>query len=257
MATVSERSLNDLIDETDEWGGVEWWRLELRSFFEAPYVQRALVVLGPKEAMRAEYRRSSGASCLQALAYIFLLIAPLVGAVSMLVWIINSGDFDFPLAFAGTLTLISFLATGWSEIQRTRHPRAVSPSALRTTTFMHVVPGIVTALIALTAGREMLNGGAWGWIAVVLADVVVYAAIYVRGAKSTNGPQNSHDNVDQSIRELGEVAAVQIRVARDAAIDRLVKLGRIDAVAGDRARHAKLGHLGLTMAPEARSGYYR
>ena len=254
---MSERTLTALVDEVDEWGPIEWWRLELRSFARAATTQRALALLAPKEAVRAEYRRVTAGGCLQSLVYMFMLVAPLVGAAAMLRWMLGGSAFDFPLAFAGVLTLLSFLGTGWSEIQRRRHPRAVAQSALRTTTLLNIVPGTVSVLIALTAGRDLLGDGTWVWIAVIGLDVVIYVAILFRGGKVKGGPSNPHDNVDQSVREIEPAELRDIVADRDSAIELLVARGRIGADAGAEARAAAPGRLALTMAPEAGSNYFR
>ncbi len=254
---MTEKNLSSLLAETQKWGPLEWWRLELRSFAEEPRAQYALVMLAPKEAVSAEYRRVSPGSCLQSLAYMFLLVAPLVGAAAMFRWVVGRSTFDFPLAFAGILTLISLPVTGWSELQRRRFPRAVSRSAQRTTTLMHVVPGIVTVLIALTAGQELLDGGTWAWVAVIGLDVVIFIAMYLRGNTIEGGPQNPHDNVDQAVREIPADRLTAIVSERDAAIDHLVRERRISAAAGAQAQATRPGHLALTLAPEAGSAYYR
>lgn len=254
---MSERTLEALVDETDEWGPLQWWRLELRSFVEAPRAQHTLVVLAPKEAVRAEHPGVSAGSCLQSLAYMFLLIAPLVGAAAMLRWVVGGSAYDFPLAFAGILTLISLPITGWSQLQRRRFPRAVARSALISNTLMHVLPGLFTVTIALTAGRELLDGGAWVWVAVIVADVIIYAANFVRGNTIAGGPQNPIDNVDQSITEIPAEQLRQIMADRDGAIDLLLQRGRISAAEAAEARATAPGHLALTLAPEAGSGYYR
>jgi hypothetical protein len=254
---VSDRTLTSLVDETDEWGPLEWWRLELRSFARAPYAQHTLVMLAPKEAVRAEHPGISAGSCLQSLAYMFLLVAPLVGAAAMLRWVVGGSAFDFPLAFAGVLTLISFLATAWSQYQRFRRPRAVSQAGIRTTSLMHIVPGLFTALVAITAGRELLDGGTWVWLVVVLADVVAYAAILIRGATIKGGPQNPHDNVDQSMKEIPPSTLSEILTERDAAIDLLAARGKITPDVAAEARATAPGRLALTVAPEGGSAYYR
>ncbi|WP_347978300.1 hypothetical protein [Microbacterium sp. ProA8] len=254
---MSDRTLTSLVDETDEWGPLEWWRLELRSFARAPYAQHTLVMLAPKEAVRAEHPGISAGSCLQSLAYMFLLVAPLVGAAAMLRWVVGGSAFDFPLAFAGVLTLISFLATAWSQYQRFRRPRAVSQAGIRTTSLMHIVPGLFTALVAITAGRELLDGGTWVWLVVVLADVVAYAAILIRGATIKGGPQNPHDNVDQSMKEIPPSTLSEILAERDAAIDLLAARGKITPDVAAEARATAPGRLALTVAPEGGSAYYR
>ena len=254
---MTEKNLTSLLAETQEWGALEWWRLELRSFADEPRAQYTLVVLAPREAVRAEYRRVSPGSCLQSLAYMFLLVAPLIGAVAMFRWVIGGSAFDFPLAIAGTLTLISLPITGWSELQGRRFPRAVSRSSQRTNTLLHVVPGTVTAIIALTAGRELLDGGAWAWLAVIGLDVMIYVATYLRGNTPRNGPQNPHDNVDQAVREIPADRLTAIVSERDAAIDRLVRDRRISAASGAQAQATPPGHLALTLAPEVGSAFYR
>ena len=254
---MSDRTLTSLVDEADEWGPLEWWRLELRSFVRAPYAQHTLVMLAPKDAVRAEHPGISAGSCLQSLAYMFLLVAPLVGAAAMLRWVVGGSAFDFPLAFAGVLTLISFLATAWSQYQRFRRPRAVSQAGIRTTSLMHIVPGLFTALVAITAGRELLDGGTWVWLVVVLADVVAYAAILIRGATIKGGPQNPHDNVDQSMKEIPPSTLSEILTERDAAIDLLAARGKITPDVAAEARATAPGRLALTVAPEGGSAYYR
>ena len=44
-------------------------------------------------------------------------MVPLVGAAAMFRWVVGGSAFDFPLAFAGILTLISLPVTGWSELR--------------------------------------------------------------------------------------------------------------------------------------------
>jgi hypothetical protein len=254
---MTSRTLKALVDEAQEWGPLEWWRLELRSFVGAPRAQHTLVVLAPKEAVRGEHPGLSFGSVVQSLAYLFLLIAPLIGAAAMLRWLVAGSVYDFPLALAGILTLISLPITGWSELQRRRHPRAAAKSAVRSNSLMHVLPGLASVIIALTAGRDLLAGGAWAWIVVILADVVIYAAMFVRGNTIKDGPQNPHDNVDQSVKEIPADQLRGIIADRDAAIDLLVERGLIGAATGDDARATAPGHLALTLAPEAGSAYYR
>lgn len=254
---MKPRPLNDLVDETTDWGALEWWRLELRSFASAPFAQHSLVVLAPKEAVRAEHPGPSPRSCVQSLAFMYALVAPLIGAAAMFVWMLSGSVYDFPLVLAGVLTLISLPVTGWSELQQRRFPRAVAASAVRTTTILHVVPGVVSALIALTAGRELLGPGDWLWIAVIVADVAIHVAVFVRGNTVKGGPQNPHDNVDQSMTEIPAERLRQIMTERDAAIDRLVEQGKIDTATGQAARATAPGRLALTLAPEAGSAYYR
>ena len=75
---MKTRPLNELVDEATEWGPLDWWRLELRSFARVPTAQHTLVVLAPKEAVRAEHPGPSPRSTLQSLAYMYSLVAPVM-----------------------------------------------------------------------------------------------------------------------------------------------------------------------------------
>ncbi|WP_395244121.1 hypothetical protein ACGGZK_18665 [Agromyces sp. MMS24-K17] len=253
----TDRTLTALVDGAETWGPLQWWQLELRSFRRAPTAHHALMVLAPKDAVRSERPGITAGSCLQSLAYMFLLVAPFLGAAAMLEWLPGRDSYDFPLAFAGILTLISLPVTGWSELQRHRHPRAVAKSALRSNTLLHIVPGAVTLLIGLTAGGDLLDAGAWAWIAVIAIDVAIYLAILMRGNTTAGGPQNPHDNVDQAMTEMPAEQLRDILAERNAAIDRLVERGHIDPAVGAEARATAPGRLALTLAPDAASDYYR
>lgn len=245
---MTKRSLTELVDEASTWGPVDWWRLELRSFSLTP-AQRPLAVLAPAEAM-SEHRGITLGSFIQGLAYLFAVAAPVIAAAAMVRWLLGDTAYDFPLTFAGVLTLVSLLVTGWSELQRLRHPRASRASSVRTLALIHVIPGLLTALIALTAGAPFLAGGAWAWIAVIAADIVVHVAILVRGALPARGPQNDRENLEWSIREIAPGTLAEITERRDAAIRRLAERGLIDPATAARAAGTAPGALALTLAPE-------
>lgn len=254
---MPEKDLSPLVDGSTAWGAVDWWRLELRGFADAPYVQSALARLAPKEAVSAERPRITAGSCLQGLAYLFLLAGPLIGAVAMLRWAIGGSAFDFPLAFAGMLTLLGLPVVAWSRFQAHRRPRAVARSAQRTNTLMHVIPGVATALIALTVGAPLLTAESWIWLTVIFVDVLVSTVLFLRGNVIKGGPQNPHDNVDQSISEVDPQVLERILAQRNAAIQRLLERDKVDAATAERARATRPGWLALTMAPEVGSDYFR
>ena len=245
---MTGRSLTELVDEASSWTPTDWWRLELRSFSRTP-AQRPLAVLAPAEAM-SEHRGVTLGSFIQGLAYLFAVAAPVIAAAAMVRWILGDTAYDFPLAFAGTITLVSLLVTGWSEMQRLRHPRASRSSAVRTLALIHIVPGLITALIALTAGGPFLAGGAWAWLAVIAADIVAHVVILIRGPLPARGPRNERENLEWSIREIPPATLAEITTARDAAIRRLADRGLIDTAAATRAADTPPGELALTLAPE-------
>ncbi|MDR7185150.1 hypothetical protein J2X85_002184 [Microbacterium trichothecenolyticum] len=245
---MTARSLTELVDEASSWTPVDWWRLELRSFSRTP-AQRPLAVLAPAEAM-SEHRGVTLGSFIQGLAYLFAVAAPVIAAAAMVRWVLGDTAYDFPLAFAGTVTLVSLLVTGWSELQRLRHPRASRASAVRMLALIHVIPGLITALIALTAGAPFLQGGAWVWIAVVAADIVVHVVILIRGPLPAGGPQNERENLQWSIREIPPGTLAEITARRDAAIRRLADRGLIEPGTATRALTTAPGELALTLAPE-------
>ena len=223
---MSDRTLTSLVDEADAWGPLEWWRLELRSFVKTPYAQHTLVLLAPKEAVRAEHPGISAGSCLQSLAYMFLLVAPLVGAAAMLRWVVGGSAFDFPLAFAGVLTLISFLATAWSQYQRFRPPRAVFAGRDP----HHLADARACPACCRGAHRHRRSApsccgdGTLRSRIVVLADVVVYAAILVRGATIKGGSADARTttSISDYVKEVPPATLSEIIAERDAAIDLLV-----------------------------------
>lgn len=254
---MTRPSVHQLVDEAAAWAPENWWRLELRSFREAAATQRELALLAPREVATSEYRSITAASCLQGLAYIVSFAAPVTAAAAMIRWSLSGTAYDFPLGFAGILTLIALIVTVWSEIQERRHPRAASRSAVRTIAFLHIVPGLVTIAIALGAGERQIIDAGWWWLAVVGVDVLVYVVLTFLALRRTRGPQNPHENVQQSIREIPDAVVRDILSARDAAIARLLDRSLIDAATAARATATRAGELGLTMAPEVGSDYYR
>lgn len=245
---MSGRSLTELVDETKGWSAVDWWRLEMRSF-ALTAAQRPLAVLAPKEAM-SEHRGITLGSFIQGLAYLYAVAAPVIAAAAMLRWVLGDTAYDFPLAFAGWITLVGLVVTGWSEIQRLRHPRATRAAALRTLALIHAIPGAITALIALTAGREQLGDGTWAWLVVIAADVVVHIAILVRGPLPKRGPQNERENLEWSIREIPPSTLAEVMERRNAAISLLAERGLINSATESRALATAPGELALTLAPE-------
>ena len=254
---MSALSLTALIDEVDQWEPVHWWRLEIRSFDGAGSTQRNLAMLAPKEAVATEYRKVTAGSCLQAVAYMFALVAPTVGAITMVQWAMSGSRYDFPLNVAGILTLLTLLVTGWGELQERRHPRAATQSAVTSTVMLALVPSVITAIVALTAGRDYVVGGQAAWLIVIGAMIVVDIILLVRGPTRRGGPQNPHENVQQSIREIPAETLRGMVTRRDAAIALLSDRGLIDAETAARARATVPGELALTMAPEVGSAYYR
>ena len=254
---MSALSLTALIDEVDQWEPVHWWRLEIRSFDGAGYTQRDLALLAPKEAVATEYRKVTAGSCLQALAYMFASVAPTVGAVTMVQWAMSGSHYDFPLDVAGILSLLTLLVAGWSELQERRHPGAATRSSVTSTALLVLVPSVITAIVALTAGRDYLVGGQAAWLIVIGALILVGIGLLVRGPTRRGGPQNPHENVQQSIREIPAESLREMVTRRDAAIALLSDRGLIDVGTAARARATAPGELALTMAPEVGSAYYR
>ncbi|MDE0547488.1 hypothetical protein [Microbacterium sp. C7(2022)] len=257
---MSARPLNPLVDEADTWGTDEWWRLELRSFDDAPNAQLQLAMLGPKAAWTTEYGgRPSVGGCLQTLAYIVAVAAPTVGAAWMLRWFfVDEGS--LPLVFAAVMTLVSLLVTVPDLVTEARRPRAIAMNVVRRVSLVHVVPAAVTIAITLSAvatGRyDAEVDASLLWLLPVVADLVIFIVKWVRGSASKNGPQNPLENLEWSVREIDDSVKLRIRAARDEAIRRLESQNKIDHDTATRALETELGQLALTLAPEGRSGFY-
>ncbi|MFV0408062.1 MAG: hypothetical protein ACK5LN_14790 [Propioniciclava sp.] len=251
------KPLTEMAEHAESWAPADWWRLELRSFQTAAIVQRDLALLAPQEAVHDEYRRVTAASCLQALAYLFALVGPTMGAVEMLGWALTDGRYDLPLAPAGVLTGIALAVTGYGLIRERQHPRALARSALVATSLTRMIPAAITSLIALTVGRPLLTGESLWWLMIVIADFLVHLVMLVRGATPRHGPQNPIENLQQAVDELPEPQRLTISADRNAAIDLLRDRSLIDAASHRRAITTAVGMLGLTMAPEVRSEYGR
>ncbi|MFC7431641.1 MULTISPECIES: hypothetical protein [unclassified Agrococcus] len=252
-------SLESLVDDSSSWGVVEWWRLELRSFADFPHVQRALAVLSPREAWSKEHGRPSLGGCLQTLAFVASLVTPTIAAALLITWMAD-GFGAMPLPQVGLLFLVSVLVNVYSEVQGRRRPRAVAIGAVRRVSLVHIVPAsAVLALAALAAagdGRRSPEPPVLLWLLPVLIDLALHVHIWRRGATRPGGPQDPVENVVRAVHELDHQQRESIRAARDAAIDRLLLQGKIDADAMTRAQRTEIGSLALTVAPEGRSGYH-
>lgn len=258
MAGVSARPLEPLVDDADEWDAVLWWRLELRALDDAPYVQRAVAVLGPKAAWEKEYGRPSAGGCLQTLLYVLSIAAPTAGAGSMLLWALRGEGGQMPVAFAGVASLLSVVITLVTEWVHRNRPRATAMAAVRKLYLAHIVPGVVTTVIAASAMLRDDTGGAvplW-WLVPVVADIAVYVGLWVRRATVTTGPRNPVENVEQTVRELADRERERLLAGRNGAVDRLLAQGKIDGEAASLAKLSALGMMSLTIAREERSTYY-
>ncbi len=247
---MAHATVQDLVEEQAEWGVEEWWRLDLRLFADTPRVQHALVMFAPPAPRRHEYTRFELRYVVQSMAYLFGLIAPLIGAALMARWASTGAwDSEFPLAAAGILTAASLAVTAYSEVQARRYPRAASQAAVRQLTLMHIVPGAVTVIVALWLGGGLLSDGAWIWLAVIAIDVAVHIVQLVRGPVRPGGPQNLVDNVRVSVAELSDDERARLRIERGRAISRLRERGLIDDALAARADATDLGMTALTIAP--------
>ncbi len=253
---MKARPLAPLIDEAESWGTAEWWRLEIRSFDEAPNTLMSLAVLSPKDAWTKEYGRASFGGCLRTLSYVFALTAPAVGAAWMFRWSFT-GQGSMPLVFAGLLTLISVLITVSSEVSLARKPRAISMSVVRRIALVHLVPAAVTGGVAVLAVAQgtydpQQDPTLW-WLLPSVVDVAIHVWQWVRGSSRSGGPTNLVENLARSVSEIDPALRERIRQARDEAIMRLRAQAKIDPETAAHALGTDLGRLALTMAPEGRT----
>lgn len=252
------RSLTELVDAVETWTPMDWWRLEIRSLDAAPYVQSDLVVLAPPEAVKSEYTRVTAGGCIQGLSYLYLLVGPLIGAILMVRWALAGGGDGMPLTAAGVLTAIALAVTAYSEVQERRHPRAISARSAITIAALQVLPGVATALVALTTGRDQLGDGSGWWLPVIAVEVVVHIVIAVRSQILPTGRAGLLENLRAGVTELDTATLDSLVARRSEALARLRERGLIDDPAHERAQHAPIAELGLTMAPElARAGIAR
>ena len=254
---MSARPLEPLIDESPTWDAVLWWRLELRALDDAPYAQRAVAVLGPKAAWEKEYGRASAGGCLQTLLYVLSIAAPTAGAGAMLLWALRGEGGRMPLEFAGVASLLSVVITVVTEWVHRNRPRATAMAAVRKLYLAHIVPGLITAVIAISGSLSDPEESAplW-WLVPVVADIAVYIGLWVRRATTRTGPRNPIENVEQTVSELTAAERESLLARRNGAVDRLLQQGKIDVETASRAKLSALGMLSLTVAREERSSYY-
>lgn len=257
MGGMTARPLEPLIDEATTWDAVLWWRLELRSLDDAPFTQRTVAVLGPKGAWEKEYGRPSVGGCLQTLLYVLSLAAPTAGAGWLLLWALGGGGGEAPVDVAGVASLLSVVITVVSEWVYRNRPRATAMAAVRKVYLAHIVPGLITIGIAVSGSlADSEAAGALWWLIPVVVDVLVHVALWVRRVTVKTGPRNPIENVEQSVRELTPAVRERVLAGRNAAVDRLLEQGKIDAETASRAKLSALGMMSLTVAGEARSSYY-
>jgi hypothetical protein len=245
---VSERSPQSIVEQAEAWGAEDWWRLELRSFSKTP-AQRALAVIAPREVM-SDHRGITPGSFLQGLAYLISIAAPVTAAATMLRWAVGGSSYDFPVVFAGAVTLIGLVITAWSEVQRYRHPRAVRPGALRMVAGIHIIPGVISLGIAFVLGNDLVSAEHWPWLLAIVLDIVVHVVSLLRGPVRADGPQNDRENLVWSLREIPPSTLEAIVDQRNSAIRRLAERGLIEGDTARRAEASAAGALALTMAPE-------
>lgn len=258
---MNARPLTPLVDEATEWGAVEWWRLELRSFDRAPRAQRTLALLGPKGAWTKEYGRPSVGGCLTTLVFLACLVAPVVAAAVMYQWWVEDDDSRvIPLVLAGQLMIASLIVTVHGVVVDIRRPRARLMSAVIKVGLVFLACDAVVVLIVVGA----VNGGRFDaardpslwWLLPFVVDAAIHVWSIARGATSEGGPQNPIENLVWTLREIEPEIQQRILRARNDAIIRLHGQEKVDDTTAQRALACDIGHLALTMAPEARSSYY-
>ncbi|MGF3057535.1 hypothetical protein [Microbacterium sp. YY-01] len=250
---MTPRPLEPLIDESEEWSAVHWWRLELRSLDEAENTQFTLAQLGPKEAWSTEWGgRPTGASCLRTLSYVVSLTAPAVAAFAM--GRAQAFGDHLPFALAGILVLISLIVTLQGEWSLYRRPRSIAASVVRKIAIVHIVPAVVVVVVGLMGEHQ--HPGQLLWLLPSVVDALVHVWQLFRRPGGQDGPRNPLDNLTLSVAEIAPEVAERIVQRRNVAIRMLHERGRIDADTAERAIATGLGHLALVMAPEACSNFY-
>lgn len=231
------------------WGPLDWWRLEMHAL-RPTSAAAEVAVISPKAVWsKAGKGPVPWLGCLLVPLFIASFVTPLFGALLMVAAVIDDDGFDWALAAAGWLTLVSVAVTVYGEWQERRHPRALTTGTVLIIAGLHLLPGVVTLGIGLLVALPSVEGASRWWLLVVVADVAIHIAMLVRGRTRRGGPQHPIDNVQRAVAELPADVAATVIAERRAAIDLLVERALIDVETAERAKAAPLGLLGPTMAP--------
>lgn len=259
---MARGTLTQLVEESETWGPVEWWRFELRSFAAAPGVQQQIGMLGPKGTHR-EFMRASTLGCLNTLANMAAIVLPVLGAAMSVQWLARGATWDNPLQLVGIFSVIALLLALVGYGYELKRPRAVAMTAHMQITLVHIVPGLVSLFILGTrteglwqTGVDGFTGASVWWLLPIALDVLFHVFVLVRGNKPKGGPQNPLENVRWSIQEVDPELISTIVRERDIAIARLAQRQLIDENTAARARALPAGMLAWEMAPEVRSAYF-
>jgi hypothetical protein len=235
------------------WAPIDWWKLEARAVHDSPDLRRALAPFAPPEAWRDLAKGvATGWGCLLTLSHIAALTLPMLAGAVLVGWLLSARDEPAPVGTAGLLAGIGALLMGIGLIVDTRDAATVDPKIGRLLGALHLVPSGLGTLIAVPAIATANADGAIGIVG-LLVDVTVGVAhfVFYRGP-AESGSARWKRNLAQLDRRLAELPpADRARMEADVrdALEVLAARSLVDEAHLERAGGARLGMLGITMAP--------
>ncbi len=233
-------------------GGAARDVLEARALHHLPDLRRSLAVFAPSAAWQDLARSAAPAwGCLLTLSHIASFTLPVIACLMVVPWIFDR-DGTAPLATAGTLAAIAALLGGNGLVIEVRESLGNDPGIHRLLGAFHLLPSAVATAVGGLAVAQGAATGAFG-IAGLVVDVIVGLLHFVL----FRGPAHSGtDRWRRNLRRLQRAVesippSERARVSADlqGALEVLAERGLISSAEWSRAREARIGLLGISMAP--------
>ncbi|WP_065569762.1 hypothetical protein [Microbacterium oleivorans] len=252
MADLSATPATAYARAARAWGPLDWWKLEARALYHLPDLRRSLAVFAPPAAWKDLAKSAAPAwGCLLTLSHIASFILPVVACLLVVPWIFDR-DGAAPLATAGILAAVAALLGGNGLVTEIRESLGTDPGIHRLLGILHLLPSAVATAVGTLAIAEGAATGAFG-LAGLIADVIVgllHFALFRGPAHS--GTDRWRRNLERLQRAVdGMPPSERARVYADlqAALEVLAERGLISDAEWVRAREARIGLLGISMAP--------
>ena len=247
----------------------DWWRMEAAAFRGEDRVRDALAMTAPRHLalmLRGERRGAPGWQRALSVPKVALIIGGLaltfVWGLPVFAWILLGEGGGLAIGSFGIIATVSTLLGIPALVEELRSRGGRGGASVWVVRGVPAVLGAIGTIAWLASGAEvddsLVGSGipvTGVWVVPMVADALLSVALVVlarRGDRSAPALRS-----DRSVARLADAVdalppARRDEIARDlrAAIDILEQAGAIDATEARRARAAKLGALGATMAPE-------
>ncbi|WP_194397668.1 hypothetical protein [Microbacterium atlanticum] len=234
------------------WTPLDWWKLEARALHHVPAARRALAFFAPPAAWKDLAKNTAPAwGCLLTLSHIASFTLPIVALLVLLPWLFDR-DGSALVGLAGVLAGIAALLGGNGIATEIRESLGTEPGIQRLLGLLHLAPSGIGTLVAALAIAQGAADGPLGIVGLV-ADVVVGALhlVLFRGPAHT-GTDRWRRNIttlEKAVEQMPPDERARIYADLQGALAVLAQrdlIGERDLV---RARDARIGLLGITMAP--------